>query len=325
MNNTPQVTMNTPSTSHNGNNQFYPTGSVEDNSKKKDPVLPNFDVVLTKYDLEPPKIKSKDICAKHSQYEGLFRAMNCHPVSTQLVDEEENRKSIFEECHLRQKLNDKKKNEPVSVKGNKQTKPYYSDNYYSTFKRTQITSSVVVEVDEIEENRESIFEELELPQQSVATKKEESTSAEEIKPTQLFCNDIYLGTFQLTNAQRASRLIRPTLTPINSISLSQTDTDPLTVEYRSTSTCKNSKIHCDQSCSQSGSSEKCSVDELRSFSEISSSPEHENFSSYQLIFPPLRRSISEVYLLNPQNRRIRFCSYLQRARQFLRYNLGFRK
>ncbi|GFR13206.1 hypothetical protein TNCT_505501 [Trichonephila clavata] len=90
MNNTPQGGNNTPSTSHNGNNQYYPSGSVEDHSKKKaDPILPNFDDVLTKYDLELPKIKSKSICAKHSRYEGLFRAMNCYPISAELVDEEE--------------------------------------------------------------------------------------------------------------------------------------------------------------------------------------------------------------------------------------------
>ncbi|GFY58289.1 hypothetical protein TNIN_444161 [Trichonephila inaurata madagascariensis] len=255
--------MNTPSTSHNGNNQFYPTGSVGDHSKKKEPVLPNFDVVLTKYDLEPPKIESQSICAKHFQYDGVFRAMNCHPVSAELVDDEE--------------------------------------------------------------SRDSIFEELELPPKSVATKKEESTSAEETKATKLFFNGIYLGTFQLTNAQRASRLIRPTLPPVNSISLSQIDTDPLTVEYRSTSTCKGSKTPCAQSCSQNGSSENCPVDEFRSFSEMSCSSEQENFSNYHLIFPPLRTSLSEVHLLQSQNKWIRVCRYLQRARQFLSFKLGCRK
>ncbi|GFY38530.1 hypothetical protein TNIN_285811 [Trichonephila inaurata madagascariensis] len=254
--------MNTPSTSHNGNNQFYPSGSVGDHSKEKDPVLPNFDVVLTKYDLEPPKIKSKSIFSKHSQYDGLFRAMNCRPVSASLVDDEE--------------------------------------------------------------NRESIFEELELPPKSVATKKEDSTSAEETKATELFCNGIYLGTFQLTNAQRTSRLIRPTLNPVNSISLSQTDPDLLTVEYRCTSTCKDSKTPCAQSCSQNGSSENCALAKLRSFSEISCSSEQENFSNYQLILPPLR-SLSGAHLLQPQNRWIRVCRYLQRARQFLRICLGCRK
>ncbi|GFY78528.1 hypothetical protein TNIN_449351 [Trichonephila inaurata madagascariensis] len=326
MNNTSRDKINTPSTSHNGDNQFYPSVSEDDHSKKKaDPILPNLAAVLTKYDLELPKIKSKSICATHSQYDRLFRAMNCYPVSAELVEEEENRQSIFAECKIPEQSEDKKKNESVSAKGNKQTKPHYTEVYHGTFKRTQITSSVIVEDDEIEENRQSIFEVCELPQQSVTTKKEKSASAEETKQTELFCNDIYLGTFQLTNAQRASRLIRPTPTPVNSMSLSQTDIDPLTVEYSSTSTCKDSKTPNAQSCSQNDSSEKCAGDEFRSSSEFPCSSEHQNFPRYQLIFPPLRRSTSEPHAFHPQNRCIRVRSYLQTAAQFLWFNLGCRK
>ncbi|GFS85671.1 hypothetical protein TNCV_4759981 [Trichonephila clavipes] len=382
MNNTPRDKINTPSTSHNGNNQFYPSVSVDDHSKKKaDPNLPNFATVRTKYDLELPKIKSKSIRATPSQYDGLFKDMNCYHVSAVLVDEEENRQSIFADCNIPEQSDDKKKNESVSAKENKQTKPYYTEVCLGTLKQTQITSSVIVEVDEMEENRQSIFADCNIPEQSDDKKKNESVSAKRNKQTkpyytevglgtfkqtqitssvivevdeieenrqsifemcelrpqsvtteeeksasaELFCNDIYLGTFPLTDDQRASRLIRPTPTPVNSISLSQTYIDPLTVEYSSTSTCKDSKTPIAQSCSQNDSSEKCSGDEFRSSSELPCSSEHQNFPRYQLIFPPLRRSVSEPHAFHPQNRCIRVCSYLQTAAQFLWFNLGCRK
>ncbi|GFR13203.1 hypothetical protein TNCT_505491 [Trichonephila clavata] len=109
----------------------------------------------------------------------------------------------------------------------------------------------------------------------------------------------------------------PKPTPVNSFSVSQTDSHSLTVEYRSSmSTCKDSKTPCAQPCSQNDSSEKCSVDEFRSSSEVPGSSEHQNFSRYQLIFPPLRRSISEPHVLHPQNRCIRVRNYLQTAAQF---------
>ncbi|GFY58816.1 hypothetical protein TNIN_294841 [Trichonephila inaurata madagascariensis] len=238
MDNTEQDKTNTPSASNNVKNPFYPSGSVDHSKKNTNPVYTNLDTVLTKYDLEQPKIKSKSIRAKYPQYGRLFRAMNCYPVSAELVDEEENRQSIFADCEI-PKSDDK--NESVSAKG---------DVNLDTSKRTRITPSVVFEGDDIEENRQSIFEVCELPQQFV------TSSA--------------------------------------------------------------------QSCSQSDSSEKCTVDEFRS-SEIPCSSEPQNFSRYRLLFPPLRRSISEAHLLHPQNRWIRVSNYLQTFARFLRPNMGCRK
>ncbi|GFR31349.1 hypothetical protein TNCT_53721 [Trichonephila clavata] len=172
--------------------------------------------------------------------------------------------------------------------------------YYEIFKDFKCYPISAELVDE-EENRHNIFSECDIPVKLDNKNKNESNSTKRNKDKRNHLTPSVVVEFDETQENRES-IFEVCELPQQSTALN---------------------TYMDPSCSENDSSEKCSVDEFRSSPEIPYSS-YQNFWRTRLIFPPLRRSISEAHLLHPQNHRSRIRSYLQTAAKFLRLNMGSR-
>ncbi|GFT58542.1 hypothetical protein NPIL_104321 [Nephila pilipes] len=309
-----------PSASRNEKLWVFRSRSVEDFSEENtDPNLSDYSV-LEKYALELPKaspnpqhIPLESSRQSDAKYLKFSKGIVCFPIAVKLVQEEETRESVFEECELPVISDATKKEQSISLEVSEQHVLHPQN------KCTHDRSYLQIAVEE--ETRQSIFEECELPVISNITQKEESIARNE---TPLLFRSRSVKDFseekQSPNSSEYAALDKYDLES------PKVSTNPkhLPLESRRQSVPRYLKFFkttvCIPKTAELVGEEEETIQSVFEECELPITPDttmQEESISVEVS--------EQQYLLHPQNRCNQIQNYLQTVLDFLRFNLRCRK